>query len=63
MIVFRDMTFCPFFSDCKDGNRCFRALTKEVERQATEARMAVSMFVNPPDCFMCETKEVTDECA
>lgn len=30
MMCYLDMTFCPFWSECKHGDDCYRALTEEV---------------------------------
>lgn len=30
MICYRDMTYCPYYTDCAHGDSCHRALTQEV---------------------------------
>ncbi len=55
MICYRDMTFCPFWIDCKEGKLCSRALTEEVEKEAEEwyggSDAPISFFSKKPDCF------------
>jgi len=51
MICFNDMTYCSFFEWCKNGKRCFRALTKKVKDNAMRADMGIAVFVDKPDCF------------
>lgn len=34
MICYRDMTFCPFYSDCAKAKDCHRPLTPEVKAAA-----------------------------
>lgn len=55
---YRDMTFCPFYSDCVEGRGCLRALTPEVmkaaELWANKARLKVvpiCQFREKPDCW------------
>jgi hypothetical protein len=53
MICYRDMTFCPFYIDCKKGKKCERALTEEVRQKAAEwlEDPPICVFANKPDCF------------
>lgn len=55
---YRDMTFCPFHKECKEGKDCHRALTKEV-LEAAEKRWGkegapISHFLDKPKCFKKE---------
>ncbi len=53
MLCYRDMTFCTYYEECKDGKDCFRALTPEVIK-AAEAWMKkppIAMFAEKPECF------------
>lgn len=34
MICYRDMTFCPFYTDCANASDCHRPLTPEVREAA-----------------------------
>lgn len=53
MLCYRDMTFCTYYKECKDGKDCRRALTDEVQK-AAEAWMKeppISIFGDKPECF------------
>ena len=55
MISYKDMTFCEFFEDCKDGEGCFRALTDTVRENAEKwfgtKNPPISKYIEKPDCF------------
>lgn len=51
MICYRDMTFCKFYRDCKLKNKCGRALTERVERQAEKNGLPVCQFCDKPECW------------
>lgn len=55
-----DMTFCPFWADCKDGHKCHRALTPRVRKIAHGLPMPLSLFVDKPDCFI-QTEKTNGE--
>ena len=54
MICYRDMTFCPFYEDCKQRVQCARPLTPEVIADAVNwwgtADFPVSVFAEKPSC-------------
>ena len=54
MIGYKDMTFCSFWESCKDGKKCFRALTKEVQENAEKwwgsKEVPICQYVDKPDC-------------
>ena len=54
MLCYRDMTFCDS-RDCADWDRCPRAYTEKVKRDA-EAWMK-----DPPVCFFAEKPECFKE--
>lgn len=55
MMCYRDMTFCQFYADCKDGKKCSRALTDEVNAAADKwwgkEGAPICTFVDKPGCF------------
>lgn len=51
IICYRDMTFCPFYKDCKSNIDCHRALTPEVLKAAKEYGLGVDQFSDLPECF------------
>lgn len=52
LIHYKDITFCPFWQECTDGEGCHRALTKKVQARADKIHLPICMFVTPPsDCF------------
>lgn len=61
MISYRDMTFCPFWKDCKSAYMCHRPLTNEVNLKAKEVGIPVSMFVSKPECWSLKQPEVPQE--
>jgi len=61
MMNYKDMTFCPFYKDCKDAEKCHRPLTKEVLDDAEkwwssfgeQAHSApISRFTEKPKCHI-----------
>lgn len=56
MMCYRDMTFCAFNEECKDGPTCPRALTKKVRDDAEKwwggPGAPIAMFMNYPGCFV-----------
>jgi hypothetical protein len=62
MIGFKDMTFCPYWKSCLDGNTCKRALTDKVQGAADEwwtgmspdhkeGEAPICMFFGEPECY------------
>ena len=57
MICYKDMTFCPYYRECKDGKDCSRALTDAIESQADKwwgkgaGEAPICMFGDKPECF------------
>ena len=55
MMCYQDMTFCPFFKNCKNGDNCMRALTEQVKQDAQkwwgDGNPPISIFVEKPKCF------------
>ncbi len=56
MICYRDMTFCPFFTECSKGKDCDRKLSEKVWADAEKwwgsKKAPVSKFIEKPDCFV-----------
>ncbi len=56
MISYRDITFCSFYKECKNGEKCERALTEEVLKKAREwwgdKHAPIARFTNKPDCYI-----------
>lgn len=59
MISYRDMTFCPFWKDCKSAYMCHRPLTHEVNLKAKEFGLPVSVFASKPECWSLKVPEGT----
>ena len=62
MICYKDMTFCSFWEECKEGKSCPRALTEKVEIEADRWWLSfhgstikngapICQFVKKPECF------------
>ncbi len=64
-ICYRDMTFCRTYNVCAKGEKCWRALTPEVQKRADELGLPIAEFVRTPECFKAkeigfgEQKEMT----
>ena len=52
MMCYKDMTFCGFYEDCKDGETCCRALTQAIIYAATWQETYISQFADRPECFI-----------
>lgn len=52
MESYRDITFCSFWKECKDGEACWRALTEKIVKEAEKEGLPVCQFVYKPDCFV-----------
>ena len=56
MLCYRDMTFCTFYEDCKQAEKCPRPLTPEVIKQAAEwwgrDDAPIAQFVDKPNCWV-----------
>lgn len=55
MLTYRDKTHCIFWEECKKGDTCHRALTKEKEEHAKKINLPVAYFTEEPDCFESTT--------
>lgn len=51
MICYRDRTYCNF-RDCAAFGPCPRSFTDDVEVEAIESGLPVSLFSQKPDCFV-----------
>lgn len=54
MICYKDMTFCPYFRECIDGDECFRALHDDIIQECTRLGLSISQFIEKPECFNIE---------
>lgn len=53
MMCYKDITFCPFYTECRDGENCPRKLTEEVQRAADAIKLPTAQFVGrPKQCFI-----------
>ncbi len=54
MIVYKDMTFCEHWKDCKHAKTCHRPLTSEVAASARKwwggDDAPIAVFVDQPQC-------------
>lgn len=57
MIGYKDMTFCPFWKDCKSAHMCGRPLTEEVKKAADKFGLPISMFAARPSCWSLKEPE------
>ena len=51
MIGYKDMTFCPFFKDCKEGKTCPRAMTEQIVSDANDFGMGIMQYMDKPFCW------------
>ena len=59
MIGYRDMTFCPFYKDCKSAHMCHRPLTPQVRKEAEKCGLPMSMFASKPSCWSLKVTDST----
>jgi len=52
MICYKDRTYCPFFTLCKTGYECDRALTQLIKQEAKRVNLPISIYKGYPDCFI-----------
>jgi len=51
MICYKDMAFCSYYEECKDGDSCERSLTEELIRDVNEFCPLLCRFTKKPSCF------------
>ncbi len=58
MFCYRDMTFCTYWKECKDGSSCTRALTDKVQAEAEiwMKNPPICIYGEKPDCFVDKEK-------
>lgn len=63
MICYKDRTFCPFWTECKHGDQCPRALTQIIKDQAIKIGLPVMCFAEKPiDCYEEKPLDGEPEC-
>ena len=48
---YKDKCFCGFYNKCKQGQHCARALTEDVEEEATIFGALISQYASEPQCY------------
>lgn len=65
MMCYKDMTWCPFFGDCKKANECDRPLTAEVIIAAKawwgKDDPPICVFTEKPSCHEPLTQENNED--
>ena len=51
MIVYKDMTFCPYWKTCAKADDCHRPLTQEVVDGAKSIGLPIAQFAEVPQCW------------
>lgn len=55
MMYYSDMTFCPFYRECRDGEQCPRKLDKKVrddaKKWAQSDEAPIAQYTDKPWCF------------
>lgn len=51
MLCYKDMTFCSYWNQCKNGSICQRALTPYVEIMAQKVRLPICQYTDKPECL------------
>lgn len=46
MMCYKDKTFCPFWANCQDADKCGRALTTHVEKEAEKAGLWIAKYMD-----------------
>lgn len=57
MIGYRDMTFCEYWKKCKKGDKCNRALTKDVIYNSKKSPFPIAKYREKPKCFISKKEE------
>lgn len=61
MIGFRDMTYCPYYTECINGFTCERALTPVIKAAASKwwggKDAPIVIYADKPKCFKQWVKE------
>jgi len=59
MICYKDQTWCPFWKECEDENKCGRAYTEQVQADVKkwadtfgEFKPGASVYMSKPKCFV-----------
>lgn len=56
MLCYKDKTFCSYWTSCKNGYYCDRALTEQVKQDAItwwgNENAPLSTFSKCPECFV-----------
>ncbi len=50
-LCYKDMTFCPFYRSCADGDHCYRALTETIKAEAEICGLPISQYMDRPPCY------------
>jgi hypothetical protein len=58
-MTYKDMTFCSG-DGCVKFNKCFRALTPDVETRAAKIGLPISQFSNPKEVECYEAPKSND---
>lgn len=61
MLCYRDITFCPYYMDCEEGNDCPRALKPHIIGKAAEAGLEISVYLDRPECFTAKRKPLSGQ--
>lgn len=53
MICYRDTTWCEYYKECSQGEKCSRALTQKVKEDAEKwmKNAPICVFAEKPECF------------
>jgi len=51
MLSYKDRTYCMFFTTCKLGKTCDRALTSEILEEANNFGLPTCQFTDYPECW------------
>lgn len=62
MISYKDMTFCPYYKNCKSADMCHRPLTAKVRQDAEKFGLPLSMYAQKPECWSLKESEVVVVC-
>jgi len=51
MMCYKDKTFCQFYEECKDGEKCPHSYNEITKNQAIKQTLFICFYRNKPDCF------------
>ena len=56
MLCYKDMTFCKYYTTCKEGRVCHRRLTQYEKHKAILSGLDICQYFAKPKCYKKKRK-------